>query len=56
MGTTVNKEGWRFLGACLCGKRCCRMVRQAVDRGDIARVVEALRSDWLTTGPRVAGV
>src|SRR5688500_3508328 len=28
--------------------------RQSVDDADIAAVVEALRSDWLTTGPRVA--
>lgn len=28
--------------------------RQAIDDDDIAAVVEALRSDWLTTGPRVA--
>lgn len=27
--------------------------RQAIDDDDIAAVVEALRSDWLTTGPRV---
>ncbi len=28
--------------------------RQSVDEGDIAAVVEVLRSDWLTTGPKVA--
>jgi len=28
--------------------------RQWIDEQDIAAVVEALRSDWLTTGPRVA--
>ncbi|TEU12253.1 MAG: UDP-4-amino-4,6-dideoxy-N-acetyl-beta-L-altrosamine transaminase [Anaerolineales bacterium] len=28
--------------------------RQTVDEGDIAAVVEVLRSDWLTTGPKVA--
>ena len=28
--------------------------RQCVDEADIAAVVAALRSDWLTTGPRVA--
>jgi dTDP-4-amino-4,6-dideoxygalactose transaminase len=26
---------------------------QSIDDGDVAAVVEALRSDWLTTGPRV---
>ena len=28
--------------------------RQSVDEGDIQAVVEVLRSDWLTTGPKVA--
>jgi perosamine synthetase len=28
--------------------------RQSLDEGDIKAVVESLRSDWLTTGPRVA--
>ncbi len=28
--------------------------RQSVDEADIAAVVEVLRSDWLTTGPKVA--
>src|SRR5271156_6291022 len=28
--------------------------RQAVDEADIQAVVEILRSDWLTTGPKVA--
>ena len=28
--------------------------RQALDEADVAAVVESLRSDWLTTGPRVA--
>jgi len=28
--------------------------RQSIDEGDIRAVCEALRSDWLTTGPRVA--
>src|SRR5437763_13086449 len=27
--------------------------RQSIDDGDIAAVVETLRSDWLTTGPKV---
>ncbi|PZR54326.1 UDP-4-amino-4,6-dideoxy-N-acetyl-beta-L-altrosamine transaminase [Xylanimonas oleitrophica] len=27
--------------------------RQSIDEGDVAAVVEALRSDWLTTGPEV---
>ncbi len=28
--------------------------RQAIDESDIQAVVEVLRSDWLTTGPKVA--
>ncbi len=28
--------------------------RQAIDESDIHAVVEVLRSDWLTTGPKVA--
>ena len=28
--------------------------RQSIDEEDIAAVVEVLRSDWLTTGPKVA--
>ncbi len=27
--------------------------RQAIDEADIQAVVEVLRSDWLTTGPKV---
>ncbi len=27
--------------------------RQSLDEGDIESVVEVLRSDWLTTGPKV---
>ncbi len=27
--------------------------RQCIDEDDIAAVVEVLRSDWLTTGPKV---
>jgi dTDP-4-amino-4,6-dideoxygalactose transaminase len=29
--------------------------RQSIDQSDVEAVVEALTSDWLTTGPRVAG-
>src|SRR5271154_4983670 len=28
--------------------------RQSIDKSDIEAVVETLRSDWLTTGPKVA--
>jgi perosamine synthetase len=54
MGTTVNKEGLAILGSMPVRETLLPYGRQAVDEGDIAAVVEALRSDWLTTGPRVA--
>jgi len=54
MGTTVNKNGLAILGGMPVRETLLPYGRQAVDDGDIAAVVEALRSDWLTTGPRVA--
>jgi perosamine synthetase len=54
MGTTVNKEGLAILGGMPVRETLLPYGRQAVDEGDIAAVAEALRSDWLTTGPRVA--
>jgi UDP-4-amino-4,6-dideoxy-N-acetyl-beta-L-altrosamine transaminase len=54
MGTTVNKEGLAILGGMPVRETLLPYGRQAVDEGDIAAVVEALRSDWLTTGLRVA--
>ena len=30
--------------------------RQSVDEADVQAVVDVLRSDWLTTGPKVARV
>jgi len=56
MGTTVNKEGLAILGGMPVRETLLPYGRQAVDDGDIAAVVEALRSDWLTTGLRVAEV
>jgi len=53
MGTTVNKEALAILGGMPVRETLLPYGRQAVDEGDIAAVVEALRSDWLTTGPRV---
>jgi perosamine synthetase len=42
----------------LAARRACHQTlpygRQSVDEDDIAAVVEVLRSDWLTTGPKVA--
>src|SRR5260370_613590 len=54
MGTTAKKEGLAILGGMPVRETLLPYGRQAVDEGDIAAVVEALRSDWLTTGPRVA--
>jgi len=56
MGTTVNKNGLAILGGMPVRETLLPYGRQAVDDGDIAAVVEALRSDWLTTGLRVAEV
>jgi len=53
MGTTVNKEALAILGGMPVRQKLLPYGRQAVDEGDIAAVAEALRSDWLTTGPRV---
>ena len=53
MGTTVNKEALAILGGMPVRQTLLPYGRQAVDEGDIAAVAEALRSDWLTTGPRV---
>ena len=30
--------------------------RQSIDESDVHAVVETLRSDWLTTGPKVAEI
>jgi len=53
MGTTVNKEALAILGGMPVRQTLLPYGRQAVDEGDIAAVAEALRSDWLTTGPKV---
>ncbi|HEX3157933.1 MAG TPA: aminotransferase class I/II-fold pyridoxal phosphate-dependent enzyme, partial [Gemmatimonadaceae bacterium] len=36
------------------GRRTLPYSRQQIDDDDVAAVIAALRSDWLTTGPRVA--
>jgi perosamine synthetase len=53
MGTTVNKEALAILGGMPVREMLLPYGRQAVDESDISAVTEALRSDWLTTGPRV---
>lgn len=54
MGMIANKEGLAILGGMPVRERLLPYGRQAVEESDIAAVAEALRSDWLTTGPRVA--
>jgi perosamine synthetase len=53
MGTTANKEALAILGGAPVRETLLPYGRQAVDEADIAAVAEVLRSDWLTTGPRV---
>ncbi len=53
MGTTANREELAILGGMPVRETLLPYGRQALDDTDIAAVVEALRSDWLTTGPRV---
>ena len=45
---------WPYMAARLCARLCCRMDTSRIDEADIQAVVETLRSDWLTTGPKVA--
>jgi len=53
MGTIANKEALAILGGMPVRETLLPYGRQAIDEADVAAVVEALRSDWLTTGPRV---
>src|SRR6202795_840879 len=53
MGTTANKEALAILGGPPVRETLLPYGRQAVDDSDVAAVVETLRSDWLTTGPKV---
>ncbi len=53
MGMTANKEALAILGGAPVRKTLLPYGRQTVNESDIAAVVETLRSDWLTTGPKV---
>jgi perosamine synthetase len=53
MGAIADKEGLAILGGMPVRQTLLPYGRQAIDEADIAAVAEALRSDWLTTGPRV---
>ena len=41
------------MGVCPCGRNLLPYGRQSLDDADIQAVVEVLKSDWLTTGPKV---
>src|SRR5258706_7554614 len=53
MGMTANKEALAILGGAPVRKTLLPYGRQTVNESDIAGVVETLRSDSLTTGPKV---
>jgi perosamine synthetase len=52
--TSVNAQALAVEGGTPVRSTLLPYGRQAVDEADIQAVVEVLRSDWLTTGPKVA--
>ena len=55
MGVTVaTKEALAIHGGTPVRKTLLPYGRQSIDENDIQAVVDTLRSDWLTTGPRIA--
>jgi perosamine synthetase len=54
MGTTANREALAVEGGVPVRATLLPYGRQSVSEADIAAVAEVLRSDWLTTGPKVA--
>src|SRR6266436_1882492 len=54
MGTTANREALAIQGGAPVRTTLLPYGRQSVDEADIQAVVDTLRSDWLTTGPKVA--
>src|SRR5580704_4575663 len=52
--TSVNAQALAVEGGSPVRSTLLPYGRQAVDEADIQAVVEVLRSDWLTTGPKVA--
>jgi perosamine synthetase len=50
----VSSEVLAIDGGCPVRKTLLPYGRQSIDESDIEAVVETLRSDWLTTGPKVA--
>ena len=53
MGMAINKEALAIDGGVPVRATLLPYGRQAVEETDIAAVAEVLRSDWLTTGPKV---
>ena len=53
MASAVRRCAWRSTAARRSGPTFLPYARQVIDDSDVAAVSEALRSDWLTTGPRV---
>src|SRR5437879_9689835 len=51
--TSVTAQPLAIDGGSPVGEKPLPYGRQAVDESDIQAVVEVLRSDWLTTGPKV---
>ena len=47
---------WRLTAVRRCVRKCCPTAIKASIESDIAAVADALRSDWLTTGPRVTRI
>ncbi len=54
METTANREALAIQGGVPVRTTLLPYGRQSIDEADIQAVVDVLRSDWLTTGPKVA--
>ena len=52
--TSVSPQALAINGGAPVREKLLPYGRQSVDERDIQAVVEVLRSDWLTTGPKVA--
>jgi perosamine synthetase len=52
--TTVSPQTLAISGGAPVREKLLPYGRQSIDEADIQAVVEVLRSDWLTTGPKVA--
>ena len=52
--TPASRDFWPSTVGIRCRNTLLPYGRQSIDENDIQAVVETLRSDWLTTGPKVA--